>query len=119
MKKFLEAVSKDEALLEEFKALADGTPKDTDAMAAAAVEFAGKHGLTLTADDFKPSEMEELSEDEMKAVAGGATCTCNPQGTGTFLIFSVPFSTCYCDGRGEGGFGAGGVCGCSNYGEGA
>ena len=65
MKNFLAAVSKDEALSKEFKALADGTAKETDAMTAAVIEFADKHGLTLTEEDFKPSDMKELTEDEM------------------------------------------------------
>lgn len=47
------------------------------------MELAAKHGLTLTADDFKPSEMTELTEDELQAVAGGAeACGCGIYGEG-------------------------------------
>ena len=82
MKKFLEAASKDEALKAELKALADGKPEDAEAVKAATIEFAAKHGFTLTDDDFKPSEITELTEDEMKAVAGGAGCGCGVFGGG-------------------------------------
>ena len=79
MKKFLEAASKDEALKAEVNALAekfDRKSADENALKAAAIELAAKHGFTLTDDDFKPSEMTELTEDEMKAVAGGTGCGC-------------------------------------------
>ena len=82
MKKFLEAVSSDEALQKEFKALADSVAKEADAQKSVIVELAAKHGFTLTEDDFKPSEMEEVSEDEMQAVAGGGKCACAFYGGG-------------------------------------
>ena len=67
MKKFLEAVSKDEALKSELEALVkDGKAKDEKAF----IEFAAKKGFTLTEDDFKQEE-GELSEDELQAIAGG------------------------------------------------
>ena len=67
MTKFLEAVSKDEALKSELEAfMKDGNVKDEQAL----IEFAVKKGFTLTEDDFKQEE-SELSEDELQAVAGG------------------------------------------------
>ena len=36
------------------------------------LKVAHAHGFELTAEDLKPSKMDELSDDEMKAVAGGA-----------------------------------------------
>ena len=80
LKKFLEAASSDEALKNELQAFADSTSKD---MKAATIEFAAKHGFTLTEEDFESSEMEELTEDELEAVAGGvAHCGCGIAGGG-------------------------------------
>ena len=105
MKKFLEAVSKDEALREEFRALADS--KDDSEARTAAIDFAASHGFTLTEDDFKPSEMTELTEDEMKAVAGGAACACMCTDGGEGSGYGI---SCDC---GWLGLGAGnGGCGC-------
>ncbi len=63
MKKFLEAVSKDEAMKSELQAAMD------NAVAA----FAAKHGFTFTADDLKGSRSRKLTEDELQAVAGGGS----------------------------------------------
>ena len=59
------------------------------------MKLAASHGFTLTEDDFKPSEMEALTEDELEAVAGG-------------------FGGCGCTGFGGGG-GGGLICGCMIY----
>ena len=115
MKKFLEAVSSDEALQKEFKVLADSATKEVDAHKSAIVELAAKHGFTLTEDDFKPSEMGELSEDEMKAVAGGSECGCAIYGGGGGDL------TCACVwGVGGGSSNAGhkGMCACVGGGYG-
>ena len=87
-KKFLEQVSKDEALQVELqkaqsealntllkdKGLEDAATKaGTEAM----LKVASAHGFKLTAEDLKPAKLEALSEDEMKAVAGGGGgCGC-------------------------------------------
>ena len=81
-KKFFEQVSKDAALQAELqkanitalgallkdKGLEDAAAKaGTEAM----LKVASAHGFKLTAEDLKPAKLETLSEDEMKAVAGG------------------------------------------------
>ena len=74
MKKFLEAVSKDEALCEKVSAA------DKDELIAIAKEL----GIALVDADFeKPAE--ELSDDELDAVAGGGdvSCACAMGGGGT------------------------------------
>lgn len=85
-KKFFEAVSKDEALKAELEqatleALGEflkskGLEEETGKIAEAAMtKVAEAHG-------FKADEMQEVSEDELKAVAGGY-CSCNYPGAGT------------------------------------
>ena len=74
-KKFAEAVSKDEAMKKELEALGKND-------VAAVIKVAAKHGFTLTEEDFKAEAMEELDEDELEAVAGGA-CHCPVVGGGT------------------------------------
>ena len=92
-KKFLEQVSKDAALQAELqkanvtalctllkeKGLEDAAAK---AGTEATLKVASAHGFKLTAEDLKPAKMEALSEDEMKAVAGGGLCTCPLVGSG-------------------------------------
>ena len=76
--KFMEFVSKNEEARKELEAACAGIDKaDKKALTEAAVKFAAKHGFTLTAEDFAP-KMEEMSEAEMKAVAGGK-CTNDTQ----------------------------------------
>ena len=93
-KKFLEFVSKDEALKKEL--MAAKSPEDM-------LKFAEAHGYELRAEDFESSKMDELSEDEMMAVAGGAvkaitsTCGCGQNGDGF-----TPELDCSCNGRGSG-----------------
>ncbi len=70
-KKFLEFASKNEAIKAEFKGAK--SPEDMH-------KVAKTHGFELTAEDFRPSKMEELSEDEMKAVAGGSFMFCSDPG---------------------------------------
>ena len=72
VKKFLEAMSKDEALREKL------TTMDKDAIIAAAKEL----GFELTEADFVQPE-DELNEDELDAVAGGGSCGCAVGGGGT------------------------------------
>ena len=89
VKKFLEEASKNEAMRKELQSSTDK---------AAMIEVAKAHGLKLTEDDFDLSAMNELSEDEMKAVAGGTDfCTCTDKGHGTEGDLS-----CVCNGSGEG-----------------
>ena len=68
---FMEFVSKNENARKELDALgSEMLQTNTDAL----VKFAAKYGFTLTADDLKPTKKEELSEDELEAVAGGKWC---------------------------------------------
>ena len=113
MKKFLEAASKDEALKTELKALADGNPANEEAMKASETELAAKYGFTLTDDDFKLSEMTELTEDELRAAAGGI-CICPNFGGGIGTG-----KKCGCLVGGGGVNESGTPCICQGYGYGA
>ncbi|MBR1437657.1 MAG: Nif11-like leader peptide family natural product precursor [Synergistaceae bacterium] len=97
-KKFLRAVSADEALKEELN-----EAKDIESM----LKIAKVHGYDLTAEDFKNADMEEISEDEMKAVAGGSFCGCGSTGGG-----SAHNLDCYCPAGGSGKDPEGGSGGC-------
>ena len=66
LKKFLEEASKNEDLKAKLTAI-----NDRDTAVAKAIELAKEYGITLTAEDFKPDEGDELSLDEMDQVAGG------------------------------------------------
>ena len=66
-RKFLVFVSKSYTLRHAMK-----DAKDPEAM----LKLAKDNGFDLTAEDFESSEMEEMSEDEMRAVAGGSAMTC-------------------------------------------
>lgn len=73
LKLFLEKISEDKALAD--KVGAETNPEVLIAMAA-------EMGIALTADDFKK---QELSDDELDAVAGGGdvSCACALGGGGT------------------------------------
>ncbi|MBQ3401959.1 MAG: Nif11-like leader peptide family RiPP precursor [Synergistaceae bacterium] len=87
-KKFIEQASKDAKLQEVMRA----TQLET------ILEVANANGYNLTAEDFAAdAKAEELSEDEMMAVAGGGKCACAFYG---------------------GGGGDGLVCACTTGGEG-
>ena len=115
-KKFLDAVSKDPALkaevdnavlgtLNEFLKARGLTDEAGKATASAMEKIAEAHG-------FKAEAMEEVDEDEMKAVAGGGTCSCEPSGSGSGWVFKC---TCEYAGAGSGG----GACVCAYTGVGA
>lgn len=69
-KKFLEFVSKNEAVKKELEADKSSFTGDDKAREEAFIKFAAKHGFTLTAEDLKAAQ-GEISEDELNAVAGG------------------------------------------------
>ena len=75
VKEFLRAASTDVALRQELKGA-----KDIEAI----LETAKARGFDLTSEDFdfKNTDMEEISEDEMRAVAGGSFCDCSDSGIG-------------------------------------
>ena len=72
-KKFLDQFSKDSKLQEAMNA----------AQLEAMLKVANANGFDLTAEDFTAdSQAGQLSEDEMKAVAGGSWCACAIYGGG-------------------------------------
>jgi predicted ribosomally synthesized peptide with nif11-like leader len=85
VKKFLEALSKNPEMAREIR---DSEDKET------VIKVAKAHGFELTEADFIDTEDGRLSEDEMKAVAGGrhprpwtrvavdVSCLCIAQGSG-------------------------------------
>ena len=90
LKLFIKKASQDPELLGRLKEF-----EDKDALVAACVEAAQALGLSLTADDFAPAE-DGMSEDELAAVAGGASdkrCSCIVGGGGTEDSWS---DTCAC-----------------------
>ena len=72
MKKWMELVSQNEVLQKKLQDMADDTRDDS---IAKMIEIAKENGITLTADDFETPPCEELSDDELDAVAGGK-CGC-------------------------------------------
>lgn len=76
LKLFLEKVSADEALSKKVS-----EEKDVNVL----VSMAREMGIALTADDFRKPAAEELSDDDLDAVAGGGdvSCACAMGGGGT------------------------------------
>ncbi|MGN0154815.1 MAG: Nif11-like leader peptide family RiPP precursor [Lachnospiraceae bacterium] len=80
LKKFLEQVSKDETLKQ--KVLDCNEMEKEDAIRAS-IALAKEVGIELTEADFAEKEADnELSDDEMDAVAGGGCCGCSFAGGG-------------------------------------
>jgi len=109
MKKFLEAVSKNDELYGKFTG---ATQEDMIAMAKAL-------GIELTEADF--AQKSELDEAELEAVAGGQKCGCAVNGGG--IANSIYGKSCICvlGGGGEYSKEGGGGCRCAcvaaGYGE--
>ena len=104
-KKFAEAVSKNEAMKKELEALGKND-------VAAVIKIAAKHGFTLTEEDFKADDMNEMNEDELEAVAGGV-CFCLVGGGGTG---NGKQCGCVVGGKGESDSGRLCVCALDGYG---
>lgn len=77
LKEFLRKAAEDPAWIEQNKDI-----EDKDEAIAAAVAKAAELGIPLTEADFEAPD-EELSEDELAAVAGGTKCSCAVGGGGT------------------------------------
>ncbi|MBQ3402628.1 MAG: Nif11-like leader peptide family RiPP precursor [Synergistaceae bacterium] len=105
-KKFLELASSNEDIKKEL--MKAGSLDDI-------LKVASSHGIPLTMDDMKPSGTSELSEDEMKAVAGGSFCGCGGAGSGSAHNLS-----CECTklGGGKDPEGGSGFCICYELGLG-
>ena len=104
LRAFLAKIAQDKAWLDELAAL-----EDKNELIARAVARAEELDLPLSAADFEASE-EALSEDELKAVAGGGNCACGFGGGGTDT--RDDFEGCISYGFDEH------VCACILYGEG-
>lgn len=101
---FMEFVSSNDEVRKEMAALQpdfaqkpDLEQEYTKAYFDTLVKFAAKHGFNLTAEDFQSlksqsQEMEELSEDELTAVAGGK----NEGGGCGNLIYNDAINYVYC-----------------------
>ena len=92
MKKLLDKVSLDEKLTEKMKAL--DLPEKL-------IAFARELGVDLTEADLKDDEAKsgEIDDDELEAVAGGASCKCIGKGSGATSDADLQ---CGCPGIGYG-----------------
>lgn len=106
MKKFLEAVSKNDELYDKFNSAAQ---EDMIAMAKTL-------GIELTAADF--AQKSELEDDELEAVAGGMDCTCVVGGSGGRSTKYGKTCACCLGGGGEYSKEGGGGCRCACVGGG-
>lgn len=99
LKKYLEMLGGDEAAQEKLKSL---DKDDTKGAIAASIEIAKGYGIDLVQEDFE-EKARELEEDELQAVAGGATaCACAGAGYGT--SGDGYYGSCYCAVGGAGDF---------------
>ncbi len=73
LKAFIEKVSTDEELKKKVDTLKE--IKDEKEIIAATIKIAGEYGITVTEDDLSPKD-EEVSDDELEAVAGGTRHGC-------------------------------------------
>ena len=99
LKKFLDAVSKDDALKEKLNALGS----DHDESVSGAISLAKEIDIELCEADFAQPD-GEISEDELETISGGYTitehedCGCPISGSGTTIS-----NFCYCVAGGGGG----------------
>ncbi|MEL7622574.1 MAG: Nif11-like leader peptide family RiPP precursor [Clostridiales bacterium] len=85
IKKFYEALAQDKAMQERAKVLNDTKPGEEAEAFAAIVAFAAQEGYSFTTAElaeYNKAQSKELSDDELEAVAGGATCVCVFVGSG-------------------------------------
>lgn len=73
MKKWLELVSANKELQEKLTEL---SKKDLEQQKKGLFALAKENGITLTDEDLERPQSEELSDDELDAVAGGGGCGC-------------------------------------------
>lgn len=79
MKEFLELLEKNP----EVKQKVTEMDANIDTKVSDYIALAAEYGVKLTEADFQPSGEQELSEDELDAVAGGKNCLCVIGGGGT------------------------------------
>ncbi len=79
MKEFLELLEKNP----EVKQKVAEMDANIDTKMSDYIALAAEYGVKLTEADFQPSDAQELSEDELDAVAGGKDCLCVGAGGGT------------------------------------
>jgi predicted ribosomally synthesized peptide with nif11-like leader len=96
LKALIEKVSADEELKKKAEALNE--IKDENEVKAAVIKLAEEAGVTLTEADLVP-ENDEVSEDELDAVAGGRSYGCHCVITG--IAVSEPRCTCFVVGKGD------------------
>ena len=92
LKKFLEAVSKDEALQAKVNAL----ESNKETAMADIIALAKELGIELTEADFAQPD-GEISEDELETISGGRDTSCGCPTAGTVN------NSCYCAAAGGGG----------------
>ena len=111
-KKFFEEVSQNHELKAKLtqkweEAAKLGKDEQINASTEISAEFAKEHGFDLSPEDFSPEKMYLLSEDELKAVAGGvnnqartvtSTCSCSG-GNGIGNTWEL---YCFCPSAGDG-----------------
>ena len=114
MKKWLELVSENKELQRQ---LAERSKEAPEQQKAYTISMAGKNGIILTEEDFTSAESEELSDEELDAVAGAGSkfcsggghtyllCRCPENGAGYAQNTTGMFSTaCFCTAAGNGKF---------------
>ena len=95
LKKFLEAVSKDEALQAKVNAL----ESNKETAMAGVIALAKELGIELTEADFAQPD-GEISEDELETINGGRDTSCGCPTSGTGMTVN---NSCYCAAAGGGG----------------
>lgn len=115
MKKFLELVSKDEALQAKLKEMEGKTQEEIQ---KTTMGLAAEQGIMLKEDDFNREETGELSEDELETVVGGGKCYCAFVGGGSGETEKGSWwCGCYSQGLGFGGSSNNCYCPVGGYGR--
>ena len=93
MKQFLETASRDKELIEKLNQAPD---------MESVIALAKENGFTLTEEDLRPKEgIQEISDEEIEAVAGGKKCYCFTGGGGEKTEENEGVCACVLFGLGE------------------